>query len=72
MGHFQIGMHQKIEKKEIAKDPIIEILKSGPKTFEEISFLLHTSIEELNVKLTMLEVDGIISKDVSNKFKMNC
>jgi DNA processing protein len=68
----EFGYIKKIEKKEIAKDPIIEILKSGPKTFEEISFLLHTSIEELNVKLTMLEVDGIISKDVSNKFKMNC
>lgn len=55
----------------LPSDPVIDLLKHGPKTSEEIAILLSTTIENINVKLTMLEVDGIISKDLMEKFRLN-
>ncbi|MGC8611573.1 MAG: DNA-processing protein DprA [Athalassotoga sp.] len=55
----------------IPEDPILDLLKSGPKSPEEISFSLGLTINEVNSKLTTLEIDGIVSKDFTDRFKLN-
>ncbi len=62
---------KRIQSQKAISDPILDILKEGPKTLEEISMLLSIPIEEINTKLTMLEVEGMISKDVMEKFRLN-
>ncbi len=51
-------------------DPILECLKEGPKTVEEICQSVGISIDELNVKLTMLEVNGDIECDSAGRFRV--
>ncbi len=58
------------QKSEQIDDPIIECLKKGPKTTEEISHSIGIPMNELNVKLTMLEVNGDIECDSSGKFRL--
>lgn len=58
-------------KMEIPMDPVLNLLKNGPKSAEEIAFSLSMPISEVNSKLTNFEIDGIISKDLTDKFKLN-
>lgn len=59
------------ENKKLPNDPVIELLRNGPKTSEELSILLSATIENINARLTMLEIDGTISKDLTEKFRLN-
>ncbi len=65
-GYVRTGKAQKS-----LSDPILDILKDGPKTSEEISMLLSVPVEEVNAKLTMFEIDEVISKDLTEKFRLN-
>lgn len=67
----EFGYVRKIEDKKSFSDPILGILKDGPKTLEEISAVLSFPIEEINAKLTMFEIDGVVSKDLTEKFRLN-
>ncbi|MGC8545036.1 DNA-processing protein DprA [Athalassotoga sp.] len=67
----EFGYVKRVENKRSPSDPILDTLKDGPKTSEEISMLLSTPIEEINTRLTMFEIDGIISKDLMEKFRLN-
>jgi DNA processing protein len=67
----EFGYVKRVENKKYLYDPILDTLKDGPKTSEEISMLLSTPIEEINTRLTMFEIDGVISKDLTEKFRLN-
>ena len=59
-----------VQKDERTDDPIVKSLKNGPKTVEEISHSVKMSMDELNVKLTMLEINGDIEYDPTGKFRL--
>ncbi len=67
----EFGYIKKVDKKQIPDDPILDLLKDGPKNFEEIAQSVKMQTEEINVKLTVFEMDGVISKDLTDRFKIN-
>ncbi|BBJ27520.1 DNA-processing protein DprA [Athalassotoga saccharophila] len=58
-------------KSSIPEDPILDLLKGGPKSLEEIAIYLGVGVNEVNSRLTAFEIDGIVSKDFTDRFKLN-
>ncbi len=52
------------------EDPIIDVLKDGPKSFEEIRISLKMPISRLSEKLTLLEIDGKVMYDDNGKYML--
>ena len=67
----EFGYLKIVDKSEKSADPVIACLKGGPKSVEEIHQITGVTIEDLNVKLTMLEIDGNVRYDQSGKFTLS-
>jgi DNA processing protein len=51
-------------------DPIIDLLREGPKSVEELQILLGIPTSKLGEKLTLLEIDGMVSYDGLGKYML--
>ncbi len=67
----EFGYLKIVDKPEKTGDPIVNCLKDGAKNVEEIHQITGISVEELNVKLTMLEMDGNLKYNQSGKFTLS-
>lgn len=67
----EFGYLKIVDNSEKPKDPIVNCLKNGPKSVEEIHQITGIAAEDLNVKLTMLEIDGSVRYDQSGKFTLS-
>ena len=67
----EFGYLKIVDNSEKPKDPIVNCLKNGPKSVEEIHQITGIATENLNVKLTMLEIDGSVRYDQSGKFTLS-
>ena len=59
------------DNSEKSKDPVVNCLKNGPKSVEEIHQITGIAAKDLNAKLTMLEINGSVRYDQSGKFTLS-
>ncbi len=67
----EFGYLKIVDKSEKSIDPVVACLRDGPKSVEEIHQITGIVAEDLNVKLTMLEIDGSVRYDQSGKFTLS-
>lgn len=57
---------------DIEKQKIYNLLKKTPQTINQISRNLKQGIEEVSAILSLLELEGIIEKEVGDMYKIKC